>query len=55
MIDMKALERCMCNHDRSGHEEREASCKTCGCDLFVHKMGHPGNPVDMWEAESAAE
>jgi hypothetical protein len=55
MIDLRALERCVCEHDRSMHEKREASCKKCVCDLFVHKMGHPGNPVDKWEDVSAAE
>jgi hypothetical protein len=55
MTDLRALDLCMCEHKRSEHECREASCKTCGCDLFMHQMSHPGNPIKKYETEPAAE
>jgi hypothetical protein len=55
MTDLRALDRCTCEHDRSEHEVKENSCKVCGCKLFLHQMSHPGNPIKKYEPESAAE
>jgi hypothetical protein len=33
-IDLRALDECICGHNREDHEDRSVECTACGCNLF---------------------
>jgi hypothetical protein len=49
-LDLRALDECICGHNRRRHEERVKECTSCGCDLFsktVYKYSSLINDHDL--------
>lgn len=48
-IDLRALDECICGHDRQGHQERSKGCTSCSCNMFsktVYRYSKLGTPSD---------
>ncbi len=45
LIDLRALDECICGHKRANHDERTNDCVSCGCNLFSKTSHSESNIV----------
>jgi hypothetical protein len=54
-IDLRAMDECICGHNRVSHAERSGICTSCGCKHFSKTTNNSNGIAKEYQARFAAD